>query len=248
MKVKHPEKYNGKLTAAMRAAILAGAVAVTGGCSTDNNPVMGDVPAPEPISTNDSPEEIIILGKFPSVFRGELPIESVEEETLPQDVVFSVGDFPSEIEAIDGEFPIEPVEEETLPQDYVFSEEMLSPRMVAIPAPQPAHLEKVANLPAHLEKVAKESVVEQPKGEDEKEIIIERILGKPAPATMDLPPEPTETILMGAIAPTMPPSPVPPTTKEDSAAEDAKAREELDDLVKTLAEEKAKLEEAEPKD
>ncbi len=213
MKVKHPEKYNGKLTVAMRAALLAGAVAVTGGCSVDKNPVMGDVPAPEPISTNDSPEEIT-----------------------------TIGEFPSEIEVIDGAFPIEPVEEETLPQDYVFSEEMLTPRMVAIPAALPIHLEKVAN----------EAVVEQPKGEDEKEIIIERILGKPAPATMDLspePPEPPETILMGAIAPTMPPLPVPPTTKEDSAAEeDAKAREELADLVQTLAKEKAESEEAEPKD
>lgn len=207
MKVKHPEKYNGKLTAAMRAAILAGAVAVTGGCSTDNNPVMGDIPAPEPISTNNSPEEIIFLGKPPSVIRGELPIESVEEEPLPQ--------------------------------DYVFSEEMLTPRMVSIPAPLPIHLEKEAN----------EVVVEQPKGEDEKEIIIERILGKPAPATMDLPPEPTETILRGVPVPTMPPSPVSPTTKEDSAAEeDAKAREELAGLVQTLAEERAKSEEVEPKD
>lgn len=239
MKVKHPEKYDGKLTAAMRAAILAGAVAVTGGCAVDKNPVMGDIPAPEPISTNDSPEEIIFLGKPLSVIRGELPIESVEEETLPQDVVFVVGDFSSEIEAIDGAFPIEPVEEETLPQDVVFSEEMLTPRMVAIPA----------SLPTHLEKVANEAVVEQPKGEDEKEIIIERTLGIPAPASMDLPPEPTETILMGAIVPTMPPSPVPPTTKEDSAAEeDAKAREELAGLVQTLAEERAKSEEVEPKD
>lgn len=212
MKVKHPEKYNGKLTAAMRAAILAGAVAVTGGCAVDKNPVMGDIPAPEPISTNDSPEEFITIGGIPSeIIEGELPAEP------------------------------EPVEEETLPQDYVFSEEMLTPRMVAIPAYLPAHLEKVAN----------EAVVEQPKGEDEKEIIIERILGKPAPATMDLPPEPPEppeTILMGAIAPTMPPSPVPPTTKEDSAAEDAKAREELAGLVQTLAKEKAESEEAEPKD
>lgn len=209
MKVEHPEKYNGKLTAAMRAAILAGAVAVTGGCAVDKNPVMGDVPAPEPISTNDSPEEFITLGLFPS-----------------------------EIEAIDGGQPFEPVEGETLPQDYVFSEEMLTPRMVAIPAYLPAHLEKVAN----------EAVVEQPKGEDEKEIIIERILGKPAPATMDLPPEPTETILRGVPVPTMPPSPVPPTTEEDLAAEDAKAREELADLVQTLAEERAKSEELEPKD
>lgn len=212
MKVKHPEKYNGKLTAAMRAAILAGAVAVTGGCSLDKNPVMGDIPAPEPISTNDSPEEFITIGVIPSeIIEGMLPAEP------------------------------EPAEEETLPQDYVFSEEMLTPRMVAIPAYLPAHLEKVAN----------EAVVEQPKGEDEKEIIIERILGKPAPATMDLPPEPTEpteTILMGVIAPTMPPSPVPPTTKEDSAAEDAKAREELAGLVQTLAKEKAESEEAEPKD
>lgn len=209
MKVKHPEKYNGKLTAAMRAAILAGAVAVTGGCSLDKNPVMGDIPAPEPISTNNSPEEFITIGEIPSeIIEGELPAEP------------------------------EPVEEETLPQDYVFSEEMLTPRMVAIPA----------NLPAHLEKVANEAVVEQPKGEDEKEIIIERILGKPAPATMDLPPEPPETILMGVIAPTMPPSPVPPTTKEDSAAEDAKAREELAGLVQILAKEKAESEEAEPKD
>lgn len=204
MKVKHPEKYNGKLTAAMRAAILAGAVAVTGGCSLDKNPVMGDIPAPEPISTNDSPEEFITIGEIPSeIIEGMLPAEP------------------------------EPVEEETLPQDYVFSEEMLTPRMVAIPA----------NLPAHLEKVANEAVVEQPKGEDEKEIIIERILGKPAPATMDLPPEPTENV------PTMPPSPVPPTTKEDSAAEeDAKAREELAGLVQILAKEKAESEEAEPKD
>lgn len=210
MKVEHPKKYDGKLTAAMRAAILAGAVAVTGGCSVDKNPVMGDVPAPEPISTNDSPEEFI-----------------------------TIGEIPSEIEAIDGEQPIEPVEEETLPQDVVFSEEMLTPRMVAIPAYLPAHLEKVAN----------EAVVEQPKGEDEKEIIIERTLGIPAPASMDLPPEPTETILRGVPVPTMPPSPVPPTTKEDSAAEeDAKAREELAGLVQTLAEEKAKSEEAEPKD
>lgn len=206
MKVEHPEKYNGKLTAAMRAAILAGAVAVTGGCSVDKNPVMGDIPAPEPISTNNSPEEFITIGEIPSEIEGALPIEPVEEETLPQDVVFS--------------------------------EEMLSPRMVAIPAPLPAYLEKVAN----------EAVVEQPKGEDEKEIIIERILGKPAPATMDLPPEPTETILRGVPVPTMPPSPVPPTTKEDSAAEDAKAREELADLVQTLAEERAESEEAEPKD
>lgn len=237
MKVKHPEKYNGKLTAAMRAAILAGAVAVTGGCSTDKNPVMGDVPAPEPISTNNSPEEIIILGEFPSeieAIEGALPIEPVEEETLPQDVVFSEEMLTPRMVAI-------PVEEETLPQDYVFSEEMLSPRMVAIPAPQPIHLEKVAN----------EAVVEQPKGEDEKEIIIERILGKPAPATMDLPPEPPEppeTILMGAIAPTMPPSPVPPAPEEDSAAEDAKAREELDELIQEIAKEKAESEEAEPKD
>lgn len=210
MKVEHPEKYNGKLTVAMRAAILAGAVAVTGGCSTDNNPVMGDIPAPEPISTNDSPEEFITIGGIPSeIIEGMLPAEP------------------------------EPAEEESLPQDVVFSEEMLTPRMVAIPAPLPAHLEKVAN----------EVVVEQPKGEDEKEIIIERILGKPAPATMDLPPEPPETILMGAIAPTMPPSPVPPTTKEDSAAEeDAKAREELAGLVQILAKEKAESEEAEPKD
>lgn len=212
MKVKHPEKYNGKLTAAMRAAILAGAVAVTGGCSTDNNPVMGDVPALEPISTNDSPEEFITIGEIPSeIIEGMLPAEP------------------------------EPVEEETLPQDYVFSEEMLTPRMVAIPAPLPAHLEKVAN----------EAVVEQPKGEDEKEIIIERILGKPAPATMDLPPEPPEppeTILMGAIAPTMPPSPVPPTTKEDSAAEDAKAREELDELIQEIAKEKAEADKAKAKE
>lgn len=210
MKVKHPEKYNGKLTVAMRAAILAGAVAVTGGCSVDKNPVMGDIPAPEPISTNDSPEEFITIGGIPSeIIEGMLPAEP------------------------------EPVEEETLPQDYVFSEEMLTPRMVAIPAYLPAHLEKVAN----------EAVVEQPKGEDEKEIIIERILGKPAPATMDLPPEPTENILMGDIVPTMPPSPVPPTTKEDSAAEeDAKAREELAGLVQILAKEKAESEEAEPKD
>jgi hypothetical protein len=207
MKVKHPEKYNGKLTAAMRAAILAGAVAVTGGCAVDKNPVMGDVPAPEPISTNDLPEEFITIGEIPSEIEGALPIEPVEEETLPQDVVFS--------------------------------EEMLSPRMVAIPAPLPTHLEKVAN----------EAVVEQSKGEDEKEIIIERILGKPAPATMDLPPEPTETILRGVPVPTMPPSPVPSTTKEDSAAEeDAKAREELAGLVQTLAEERAESEEAEPKD
>ena len=214
MKVKHPEIYNGKLTVAMRAAILAGAVAVTGGCSTDKNPVMGDIPAPEPISTNNSPEEFITIGEIPSEIEGALPIEPVEEETLPQDVVFS--------------------------------EEMLTPRMVAIHAPLPTHLEKY---------VANEAVVEQPKGEDEKEIIIERILGKPAPATMDLPPEPperpepTETILRGVPVPTMPPSPVPPTTKEDSAAEeDAKAREELADLVQTLAKEKAESEEAEPKD
>lgn len=214
MKVKHPEKYNGKLTAAMRAAILAGAVAVTGGCSLDKNPVMGDVPAPEPISTNDSPEEFI-----------------------------TIGEIPSEIEAIDGGFPFEPVEEETLPQEVVFSEEMLTPRMVAIPAYNEVPLSIL------LEKVANEAVVEQPKGEDEKEIIIERILGKPAPATMDLPPEPTETILRGVPVPTMPPSPVPPTTKEDSAAEeDAKAREELAGLVQTLAEERAKSEELEPKD
>lgn len=207
MEVKHPEKYNGKLTAAMRAAILAGAVAVTGGCSVDKNPVMGDVPAPEPISTNDSPEEFITIGEIPSEIRGELPAEPAEEETLPQDVVFL--------------------------------EEMLTPRMVAIPAPLPTHLEKVAN----------EVVVEQPKGEDEKEIIIERTLGIPAPASMDLPPEPTETILMGAIVPTMPPLPEPPTTKEDSAAEeDVKAREELAGLVQTLAEERAKSEEVEPKD
>lgn len=206
MKVKHPEKYNGKLTAAMRAAILAGAVAVTGGCAVDKNPVMGDIPAPEPISTNNSPEEFITIGEIPSEIEGALPIEPVEEETLPQDVVFS--------------------------------EEMLTPRMVAIPAPLPAHLKKVAN----------EAVVEQPKGEDEKDANIERLGGVIAPASMDLPPEPTETILMGAIAPTMPPSPVPPTTKEDSAAEDAKAREELADLVQTLAKEKAESEEAEPKD
>lgn len=239
MKVEHPEKYNGKLTAAMRAAILAGAVAVTGGCSVDKNPVMGDVPAPEPISTNNSPEEFITIGEIPSEIEGALPIEPVEEKTLPQDFIFSDGKFPSEIEAIDGEQPIEPVEGETLPQDYVFSEEMLTPRMVAIPAYLPAYLEKVAN----------EVVVEQPKGEDEKEIIIERILGKPAPATMDLPPEPPETILRGVPVPTMPPSPVSPTTKEDSAAEeDAKAREELAGLVQTLAEEKAKSEEVEPKD
>jgi hypothetical protein len=167
---------------------------------------MGDVPAPEPISTNDSPEEFITIGEIPSEIRGELPIEPVEEETLTQDVVFS--------------------------------EEMLTPRMVAIPAPLPAHLEKVAN----------EAVVEQPKGEDEKEIIIERILGKPAPATMDLPPEPTETILRGIPVPTMPPSSVSPTTKEDSAAEDAKAREELDELIQEIAKEKAEAEEAEPKD
>lgn len=216
MKVKHPEKYNGKLTAAMRAAILAGAVAVTGGCAVDKNPVMGDIPAPEPISTNDSPEEFISIGEIPSeIIEGMLPAEP------------------------------EPVEEETLPQDVVFSEEMLTPRMVAIPA------YNEVPLPIHLEKVANEAVVEQPKGEDEKEIIIERILGKPAPATMDLPPEPpepTETILRGVPVPTMPPSPVPPTTKEDSAAEDAKAREELADLVQTLAKEKAESEEAEPKD
>ena len=213
MKVEHPKKYDGKLTAAMRAAILAGAVAVTGGCAVDKNPVMGDVPAPEPISTNDSPEEFI-----------------------------TIGEIPSEIEAIDGEQPIEPVEEETLPQDVVFSEEMLTPRMVAIPAYNEVPLSIL------LEKVANKAVVEQPKGEDEKEIIIERILGKPAPATMDLPPEPTETILRGVPVPTMPPSPVPPTTKEDLAAEDAKAREELAGLVQTLAEERAKSEEAEPKD
>jgi hypothetical protein len=206
MKVEHPKKYDGKLAKAMRTALLAGAVAVTGGCSLDKNPVMGDVPAPEPISTNDLPEEFITIGEIPSEIEGALPIEPVEEETLPQDVVFS--------------------------------EEMLSPRMVAIPAPLPTHLEKVAN----------EAVVEQPKGEDEKEIIIERILGKPAPASMDLPPEPTETILMGAIVPTMPHSPVPPTTKEDSAEEDAKAREELAGLVQTLAEERAESKEAEPKD
>ena len=210
MEVKHPEKYNGKLTAAMRAAILAGAVAVTGGCAVDKNPVMGDVPAPEPISTNDSPEEFITIGEIPSEIEGALPIEPVEEETQPQDVVFS--------------------------------EEMLSPRMVAIPA------YNEVPLPIYLEKVANEAVVEQPKGEDEKEIIIERILGKPAPATMDLPPEPTETILRGVPVPTMPPSPVPPTTKEDLAAEDAKAREELAGLVQTLAKEKAESEEAEPKD
>lgn len=238
MKVKHPEKYNGKLTAAMRAAILAGAVAVTGGCSTDNNPVMGDIPAPEPISTNDSPEEFITIGEIPSEIEGALPIEPVEEETLPQDVVFSEEMLTPRMVAI-------PVEEETLPQDYVFSEEMLSPRMVAIPA------YNEVPLPIHLEKVANEAVVEQPKGEDEKEIIIERILGKPAPATMDLPPEPPEppeTILMGAIAPTMPPSPVPPAPEEDSAAEDAKAREELDELIQEIAKEKAESEEAEPKD
>ena len=135
MKVEHPKKYDGKLTAAMRAAILAGAVAVTGGCSVDKNPVMGDVPAPEPISTNDSPEEFITIGEIPS-------------------------------EIIEGELPAEPVEEETLPQDYVFSEEMLTPRMVAIPAPLPTHLEKVTN----------EVVVEQPKGEDEKEIILDGCL------------------------------------------------------------------------
>ena len=82
MKVEHPKKYDGKLTAAMRAAILAGAVAVTGGCSVDKNPVMGDVPAPEPISTNDSPEEIITLGKIPSVIRGALPIEPVEPKII----------------------------------------------------------------------------------------------------------------------------------------------------------------------
>lgn len=217
MKVKHPEKYDGKLTAAMRAAILAGAVAVTGGCAVDKNPVMGDIPAPEPISTNDSPEEFITIGEIPSEIEGALPIEPVEEETLPQDVVFS--------------------------------EEMLTPRMVAIPAynevPLPIHVP----LSILLEKVANEAVVEQPKGEDEKEIIIERILGKPAPASMDLSPEPTETILRGVPVPTMPPSPVSPTTKEDSAAEeDAKAREELAGLVQTLAEEKAKSEEVEPKD
>ena len=210
MKVEHPKKYDGKLTAAMRAAILAGAVAVTGGCSVDKNPVMGDVPAPEPISTNDSPEEFITIGEIPSEIEGALPIEPVEEETLPQDVVFS--------------------------------EEMLSPRMVAIPAYNEVPLSIL------LEKVANEAVVEQPKGEDEKEIIIERILGKPAPATMDLPPEPTETILRGVPVPTMPPSPVPPTTKEDLAAEDAKAREELAGLVQTLAKEKAESKEAEPKD
>lgn len=242
MKVKHPEKYDGKLTAAMRAAILAGAVAVTGGCAVDKNPVMGDIPAPEPISTNDSPEEFITFGEIPSEIEGALPIEPVEEKTLPQDFIFSDGKFPSEIEAIDGEQPIEPVEGETLPQDYVFSEEMLTPRMVAIPAYNEVLLSIL------LEKVANEAVVEQPKGEDEKEIIIERILGKPAPATMDLPPEPTETILRGVPVPTMPPSPVPPTTEEDLAAEDAKAREELADLVQTLAEERAKSEELEPKD
>ena len=210
MKVEHPKKYDGKLTAAMRAAILAGAVAVTGGCAVDKNPVMGDVPAPEPISTNDSPEEFITIGEIPSEIEGALPIEPVEEETLPQDVVFS--------------------------------EEMLTPRMVAIPAYNEVPLSIL------LEKMANKAVVEQPKGEDEKEIIIERILGKPAPATMDLPPEPTETILRGVPVPTMPPSPVPPTTKEDLAAEDAKAREELADLVQTLAEERAKSEEVEPKD
>lgn len=222
MKVKHPEKYNGKLTAAMRAAILAGAVAVTGGCAVDKNPVMGDVPAPEPISTNDSPEEFITIGEIPSeIIEGMLPAEP------------------------------EPVEEETLPQDVVFSEEMLTPRMVAIPAALPAHLKKVANLPAHLEKVANEAVVEQPKGEDEKEIIIERILGKPAPASMDLPPEPTEpteTILRGVPVPTMPPSSVSPTTKEDSAAEDAKAREELDELIQEIAKEKAEADKAKAKE
>jgi hypothetical protein len=46
----------------------------------------------------------------------------------------------------------------------------------------------------------------------------------------------------------MPPSSVPPTTKEDSAEEDAKAREELAGLVQTLAEERAASEAAEPKD
>lgn len=190
MKVKHPEKYNGKLTAAMRAAILAGAVAVTGGCSTDNNPVMGDVPAPEPISTNNSPEEFITIGGIPSeIIEGMLPAEP------------------------------EPVEEETLPQDVVFSEEMLTPRMVAIPAYLPAHLEKVAN----------EAVVEQPKGEDEKEIIIVRTKGVPVP--------------------TMPPSPVSPTPKEDSAAEeDAKAREELDELIQEIAKEKAEADKAKAKE
>ena len=191
MKVKHPEKYNGKLTAAMRAAILAGAVAVTGGCAVDKNPVMGDIPAPEPISTNDSPEEFITIGEIPSEIEGALPIEPVEGETLPQDVVFS--------------------------------EEMLTPRMVAIPAYNEVPLSIL------LEKVANVAVVEQPKGEDEKEIIIVRT--------------------MGVLVPTMPPSPVPSTTKEDSAAEeDAKAREELAGLVQTLAEERAKSEEAEPKD
>lgn len=204
MKVKHPEKYNGKLTAAMRAAILAGAVAVTGGCAVDKNPVMGDIPAPEPISTNDSPEEFITIGEIPSeIIEGMLPAEP------------------------------EPVEEETLPQDVVFSEEMLTPRMVAIPAPLPKHLKKVAN----------EAVVEQPKGEDEKEIIIVRTMGVIAPASMDLPPEPTENV------PTMPPSPVPPTTKEDSAAEeDAKAREELDELIQEIAKEKAEADKAKAKE
>lgn len=189
MKVKHPEKYNGKLTTAMRAALLAGAVAVTGGCSLDKNPVMGDVPAPEPISTNDSPEEFITIGEIPSeIIEGMLPAEP------------------------------EPVEEETLPQDVVFSEEMLTPRMVAIPAYLPAHLEKVAN----------EAVVEQPKAEDKEDIYIEITAGKPAP-NMDNPPE-------------------PPAPKEDSATEDAKAREELDELIQEIAKEKAEADKAKAKE
>jgi hypothetical protein len=53
---------------------------------------------------------------------------------------------------------------------------------------------------------------------------------------------------MGVLVPTMPPLSVSPTTKEDSAEEDAKAREELAGLVQTLAEEKAESEEVEPKD
>lgn len=107
----------------------------------------------------------------------------------------------------------------------------ISPRMISFPleTDEEFDVQIVGRIPAAPSEVEPEElIVEQPKAEDKEDIYIEITAGKPAP-NMDNPPE-------------------PPAPEEDSAAEDAKAREELDELIQEIAKEKAEADKAKAKE
>lgn len=125
----------------------------------------------------------------------------------------------------------------------------ISPRMISFPleTDEEFDVQIVGRIPAAPSEVEPEElIVEQPKVEDKEDIYIEITAGKPAP-NMDNPPEPPETpMLMGIPVPIMGEPPESP--EEDSATEDAKAREELDELIQEIAKEKAEADKEEAKE